>query len=280
MIFCSTGYVAEFPKNHARIGYDNCVPEATVSATSEAAGFPASAVKNQLTYEAWKPSTVPATLTIQFPERLIDYIGIAASTVETDGATLTIELERGGQWVEATFFEGGTGATLSLDFVNQEYSVYEEVLSNRAMIYQLGAALTTGIRITMTGSAASLGVVYCGKMLEMYRPFYGGHTPGVLSRTTTVKPNKSVNGQWLGRSIIRQGLSAEYSWKHTPIGWYQENVEPFSKAAITSPFFVAWNPAQFPDHVLYAWTSDDIKPTLMGVRDYCEFGFSVEGYDS
>lgn len=280
MFLFGEGYSGTFPRNHARIGYDNAVPSSTVAASTSEAGFPATATQNQLTYELWRPTAVPATLTYTFDAQPIGYVGIAAHNLGEVGAAVSIEYQQGGSWYPLVFeVPQDIGATLSLDFAAQTYQVYQQISDTGAVFYQFNEVNCTGIRINLTGAIASIGVVYAGRVLEMYRPFYSGHTPGTLARKTTIRPNKSVNGQWLGRSVLREGLNGQFNWNNTPLPWYETNVEPFSQAAINAPFFIAWNPKQHPDHVLYAWTSEDIAPTLSGVRNLCEFGFSAEGVE-
>ena len=280
MILFSDNYAPTFPANHARIGYDNLTPDATVSASTEEAGFPASSVKNQMTYEFWRPTAVPATLAVTFAAQPVDYVGIAAHNLADTGGTVAIEYQQGGVWHTLTFVvPTGIGATLDLDFAAQQYNVFENIADNGAILFQFAEVNCTGVRVTIDGAVSSVGVVYAGRMLEMYRPFYSSHQPGKLSRKTTIKPNKSVNGQFLGRSVLRQGLVEQYGWGNTPISWYQLNIDPLSRAAIEAPLFIAWNPLEHPDHVLYGWTSDDISPTLSGTLNHVDFGFSVEGVE-
>lgn len=266
-VVISTNYVlsspgSNFPLNHSRIGYVDFVRAGTVTPSTEAAGFEADATQNPFTYDLYRPTALPATLVYDFGSaKAFNYIGLAGHTLGSSQTTVISEYST----------DNITYTTLDVDKIPA---------NDQAIMLLFDEVVARYMRITLTGATIpSISVVYCGVTLDMYRPFYSGHTPGVLSRQSTIKPNKSVGGQWLGRSVIRQGFTADYSWENTPIGWYETFVEPFSKAAITDPFFIAWNPLEFPNHVLYAWTSDDIKPTLSGTIDLCEFGFSVEGIE-
>lgn len=245
----------------ARIGYQSYTIGATATGSTEAEGFEADSVTNPLTYERWKPTTSSGNVTIDFGSaQTVNYIALAAHTFGTNNKTVTLALSSNG----SSFT---TVTTLTPD-------------DDRAIFVVFGGISARYVRVSVAGgTVATLGVVYAGMYLEMYRPFYADHAPINLSRNTTVKPNKSVNGQWVGRSVYRQGLMARYNWKHTPIQWYIDNVEPFSVHAQTDPFFIQWNPDEHPDQVGYVWTSDDIKPVTMGVRDLVEFGFSAEGIE-
>jgi hypothetical protein len=266
-VVISTNYVLSapgnvFPLNHGRIGYIDYARSGTVTPSTEAVGFEADATQNRFTYDLYRPTALPATLTYDLgAAKAYNYIGIAGHTLGTAQTTVVAEYST----------DNITYTTLDVDHIPA---------NDRAIMLLFDEVTARYMRLTLSGATIpSISVVYCGSTLDMYRPFYSGHTPGVLSRMTTVKPNKSVGGQWLGRSVIRQGLSAQYKWNNTPLSWYETYMDPFSKAAITDPFFIAWNPLEHPTHVLYAWTSEDVKPTLSGTLDFCEFGFSVDGIE-
>jgi hypothetical protein len=443
----------DLPFNHARIGYDNNVPAATVTASTEESGFDADAIKNQMTYEYWRPTAMPADTTIDMgSNKDINYIGLAAHTLGSDSVSVSAEYltevenlftyseqfdiaswgktsatidpdailspigdltadriidnadltshktsrgfsttppivdsdqitisiyakagELGYLWLQANAFGGsfirgvfdlnsgtisssggfGDGVLSSVDMVDEGDGWYRCIVSgipnttdntssgsydfiisysptissysgdglsglylwgaqvvlgtdplpyqkttattgagliptsldvdtspsdNSALMLLFNQVNTRYIKLSFAGASVfSLGVVYAGSTLDMIRPFYAGHTPDSMGRMTTIKPTKSVGGQWLGRSIIRKGFNSSYSWKNIPVDWYRSNVDPFAVSAQSYPFFIAWNALEEPEDCLYAWTDKDISPTLQGQRDLVEFGFDVEG---
>ena len=78
--------MAIYYTNNTFIDRDLCKPHlfevhynGTVAASSEQAGFPASAPSNELTYERWKPSKLPATWQVDLGKaESINYCAIAA----------------------------------------------------------------------------------------------------------------------------------------------------------------------------------------------------------
>lgn len=242
----------------AFIGYDNYLYRgATVTASSQQVGFPATAVANPLTYERWLASAGDSdpTLTIDLgTQQDINYLAIGAHTIVGD---IVVESSTNGtDWEIVT---GGTSVATR----------------NRAMMFIFDAVTARYFRIKL-GSPAEVGVVYIGRVLEMPVRMYGGHTPGVLARRTSIRTNESVAGQFLGRSIVRQGFATSYTWNHIDPVWYRENFDPFVEHATKYPFFVAWNYSKFPDEVLYGWTTDDIAPVNMGVRGFMSVSMNVE----
>lgn len=236
------------------------MPAAAVTASSSTSGFPSSSVYNPATFERWRPGQLPATLEIDAGEPVdCDYVGIVAHTLGDEECSLIIEKsDDGDAWQEIE---------------SAEFNSNEAFL----LLFERTTARYWRLRIDGESGTPQIGVVYVGEALAMQRPIYGGHTPGKLNRTTTFQNNKSENGQFLGRSIVRKGYSESLSWGNLTAAWYRENFDPFVEAARTTPFFVAWRPGKFPDEVLYAWTSDDIAPNNSGTRDLVSVSIDVEG---
>jgi len=246
----------ERPLNHARICYDNKVIDATVTATSEQTNFEATAVQNPFTYEFWRPNSQTASLTIAFDSSQdIDYIALGSQNLKGE-----ITIKNGS--TEVITYDA-TGENENILFLIKERSFDSLVIE---------------IDSTSYGElAGSLGVVYAGKTLEMYRPFFEGFTPFLRSRTTKILSNKSESGQFLGKSIINQGYRANFEWDNLPSKWYNEHFDAFVEKALQYPFFVAWNPLRYPDDILYCEVNQDIIPTFTGTKDFLRVGFRAEG---
>ena len=245
------------PLNHARIGYDKAV-WTSLTASDSTAGFPASAIDNELTYSAWKPLSLPATITgVMSTAKDIDYVGIAAHTLGTDATQLLIEYYDGASWIELK------------DMIPA---------NNSPIMILFGLVSAEQVRITLSGTVLStIGVLYVGKVLDMQRGIYAGHTPITLNRVSVMRPNASERGQWLGRSLIRSGSSGSWSWSNLKAAWYRSYFDPFVEHARTKPFFIAWRPETYPDEIAYCWTSKDISPSNNGKKDFMDVSFSAEG---
>lgn len=254
-----SGTLPPFPLTHARIGYQTICTTSNVVASSEAAGFPASDAVNVFTNEFWQPTTLPATWTCDAGTGVdTDYIGIAAHTLGTAECSVTIEYSTDNtNWTQLNAF-------LPPD--------------NRPIMLLYGTITARWWRFTLTGTTIPrIGVIYIGQSLQMQRPIYGGHAPLTLNRQTTIYNQLSESGQFTARSITRQGNTTSFEWKHLTAAWYREYFDPFVKAARTTPFFIAWRPSTFPEEVGYCWTSEDIRPSNMGIRDLMQVGMTVYG---
>lgn len=253
------GLIPPFPLTHARIGYRTICTAANVTASSQAAGFPASDAVNIFTNEFWQPTVLPATWSVDAGTGAdTDYIGIAAHTLGSSGCAITIEYSTNNStWTELNSF-------LPAD--------------NRPIMLLYGTITARWWRFTLTGSTIPrIGVIYIGQSLQMQRPIYGGHAPLTLNRQTTIYNQISEAGQFTARSIIRQGNSTSFAWKHLTSDWYRQYFDPFVLAARRVPFFIAWRPSTFPEEVGFVWTGSDISPSNMGIKDLMEVNMTVSG---
>lgn len=243
-----------FPLNHARILYVNALAGSSVSAST---GTGAANVLNPATYSRWT-FTGPAQLTITLPTATpIDAVGLGAHNFANASALVEWSASDAGSWVQFAPAQTGRASMLFLSD---------------------SAVSAKRIRVTITGSGSLvLGVVSAGVALQMQRPIYKGHEPGTLSRVTEYQSTESEGGQWLGRNVIRQGLKTAYNWRNLSAAWLRQYFDPFVDAARSSPFFIAWNPLEFPREVVYAWTTGDVAPSNAGPRDLMSATVNVRG---
>lgn len=270
---------------NTRIGYENLLANGTVTASSTHANFDSDALLNSFTYDLWKPTSLPATLEFDAGQPITaDYLGLAAHELENTSVTLAYSSDGFGysdnveitltknrdlmvlfNEVTARYWRITIDTDLALSVNNPDYSAEFFSVNNN---YEANS----------TDGSVTLGVVYIGKALAMERYIYGGHTPGVFSRTTITQTNKSIEGQFIGRSIIRKGLETQFSFENLTADFYRDEFDLFVKAARTSPFFVLWRPQGYANESIYGWTTNDIAPGNQGRRDFMSVSFSVDAY--
>lgn len=252
------GYYYDLPDTPIILANNRINQQTPVTATSAANGFPASAVKNSLTYERWAPATA-GDGSIELDIAGVDFntVGIAAHNLGTNGAEVKFSLFIPSEgWMEF-------------------YSVTP--VSDEPLVLLFPYVLYTLDKLKITiDKQAEIGVIYVGERLEMPHTIYGGHTPDTLGRRVEYKNAESVTGNFLGRTVERQGYEVGYSFKHLPAQWYRQNFDKFAQDAISNPFFIAWYPSKFPQEVVYGWTKESIVPTNSGLRDFMDVSFKVE----
>jgi hypothetical protein len=133
--------------------------------------------------------------------------------------------------------------------------------------------------IEITGTTtAEIAVVYMGKELVMMRPNYSGYSPATLSSKDVFTPQTSDGGQFLGKQLVRKGFNTQASFSHLTYEWYEAEFQPFVLHAKQYPYFWAWNLLEHPTEVVYGWTNQNIKPSLMGIRNWIEVSFDIDAH--
>jgi len=262
MIKVQSGFNPTIPLSHSRIGHQSYTRTGTVTASSAAVDFPADAPLNELTYEFWRPTALPATWTLNAGSSVaVNYFGIAAHTLGSSGNTVSIQSSP----------DNTTWTTIDSITPTDNSPIMFLFVSVTAQYY----------RIEISGGAIpSIGVIYIGTVLEMLRPCYGGLTPISLSRDSVIRPNRSEGGQWLGRSVIRSGSSMKVQYSILENNWVRTTFKDFIDDAVVYPFFFAWRPDNYPEDVGYVWVQDDIKPSNMGRNSLMQVTFDMSGLSS
>ena len=251
---------ADYPFTHARIGYQTITRTGTLTASTAAALHPAYAAGLPNTYESWLGTAVPSWLQCDNGSPAdVDYCAIAAHNLGTLGNTFKFQHSADGStWTDAT----------------PELTVPD----NTPIMVFFGEASARYWRLQiLTGASPKIGVWYAGKSLAMQTGIESGYSPINLSRNTTVRSNKSEGGQFLGRYIVREGVSGKIDFIDLSDDWYREYFDPFVLSARANTFFLAWNPAYRPSDVVYGWTQGDISPTYTDPTGLISVSMNIQG---
>lgn len=250
--------------NRAVIGHDSFTINAgNLNASSQSASFPASGLLNPLTYERWKPLSLPAYVYIDLNTNAAtaDYVGIAAHNLGSMRATAQV-------WYSIT---GSAGSFVKI----HEWSPSDN--SPIMLMFNPVNARYWRIDILSADAIPYIGVLYIGKALVMQRNIYSGVTPPAFNRDTKVITNRSDTGQTLGRTVIRSGLQQSFKWAHLTRDWVDVNIPPFLRNARERAFFVAWRPYTHPNDVVFGELEDDPKLSNTGPRNFMDMSFSMRG---
>jgi len=250
----------------AHIGYTTVGTDTNMTASTQAAGFPVTNLSNPLTTHRWKPTALPAIVTIDITDAQdLTFMGIASHTLATRECILDFQYSTndGSSWESL-------GTTSPSDNKPIMY-----IFSQLSALWRI---VITRAEESSETEIPSLGVFWVGEALVMERGIYQGHTPITMSRETTLTTNITNAGQYAGNSIKREGVNGSFDWNNLSALWVRQYFEPFVKAVRAAPFFVAWRPGEFPNEVGFVWTTDDIKPVNSGPRDLMSVSISVNGF--
>ena len=265
-VIFQSGYTlpgSDQPLANARIAHANTwYAGGTITASSTATDFFASAPDNSLTYERWKPTSATATWETDLGfAKAVDYCAIAAHDMGTSSISLHVQYWNGSAWV------GVIPATAPADDM-PVFCIFEPVTAQKW-------------RISISGSfAPEIGVIRFGAAMQMPQAIYGGHSPLDYGRMTRSRSAYSMSGEFLGRSKQRGWLETSFDWTHLTRAWIDTYWKSFQKAAESEPFFIAWRPEDFSE-VGYCQTERVPAPTSMSVRSYHSVNVAVtaRGYD-
>lgn len=249
--------------NLPRLGY--AMPEVTPSASSSAAGYGAALAVNGDTFDAWKPTSVPATLQVTFDElTLVNYVAIGAHTLDQAGASAVIETWNGTTWTEVP---GSAVAPTSGD----------------PIFWLIKDVLALAVRVEVTDAIAEIGVFKAGAVTTFTpgrRADYLGMV-GRDAREVEYMDNMSVTGEKLGRTIKSDGLSFPFSVSHLPETWASA-VWPglLDHCLGDDGFFLAPRPSQYPNECYYAWTQGipRLERTMPNARMSRTLSMQLRGY--
>lgn len=240
------------------IGWHNIVNTGNIDTTTEDADFPASNLASPSTYLKWKGGINTAqieviTIDISTPTS-IDYFAIAKHNFGTIGARLTVEINTNDSpdWVMLDYED------------NSPPGVFPD--DDCPLIFRFTPTTITGIRLTVNGGSdiPEAAVVYVGRLLQVERSIKVDvdHKPLPLGRRTKIVSGMSESGNFLGRVVLHQFNESVAEFSHITPDWYRANFDPFVLSAQELPFFIAWNPSEYPEDVGFAWLTSDPEPEV------------------
>ena len=270
------------PFDFAYIGFDNRAVESasTVTATNLAAGYSAASLQNWQVFDNVVFDAGAGSITIDCgAARPIDYFSIVGhSLFSTNADDIVIEAASNAGFTTDLV----TLATLSLD-VGGSVPAYsgsyaldgntalssQQVYSDPIISFKLDTISRRYYRITFTAAAeCRIGVIALGQRLTFDLGFYGGFTPPSLNESTDVTNNKSESGQYLGRSIVREGVSP-MTINLNPVrrSWVDAKWTPFRRHADLYPFVFSWGNNPLIDNMYGLQKSWQPSKAVKRIRD-------------
>lgn len=226
------------------IGWHSFIKVDNIAADYAEQFFPITNLANSATNEFWRSVSLNQqyiTVNVGLNSG-IDYVGFANHNLGSGVIAYRLEGSNDGMaWTAIT------------------EDVIPESDAPHVQVFEL--AIYTAYRIRLTPTATTFPRISCsniGKMLVLQRRIYVGHTPITMGDDTTVTNNRSETGQFLGRIVRREFLTATVAVKNLSADWVRTYFLDFKEASKTLPFFWAWRPLSYPMEVGYCWLMDDI----------------------
>lgn len=234
--------------DYPQIGYDNVLTYPTTSITTSYAevDHPIDLAINGYTNDAWigesgSLNTIGVTLDSAYD---VNYIGIAAHNLHKSNAGFRL-LSTDDGWSTSTDLTGWVKPS-------NDSPVMVVFDVNNALEYRIQIDAAVGVQ-------PFVGVMYVGKTMQMERKIAPSFEPIALARDSKVVNNLSVGGNFVGRSIIRQGASGRLTVDNLTPSWVRSEWMSFIDHAERLPFFFGWALGSFPWEVAYCWTDRNIR---------------------
>jgi len=180
-------------QNSPLIAWDNLVAPGTLSASSEEADFPLTNLLDGVTTAKWKPTAMPATVTVDLDASApADVLAFAAHDMHTQGVTVLLQRWDGAAWVDV---------------------MERTPESDDAFMMAFPIADSDQWRVTFTGGVFSLGVLHLSRGLVVPGRIVPPHTPlNIASEVELLGASESGNGEFLQADFMRTGARAEVSF--------------------------------------------------------------------
>lgn len=245
----------------ALIGYRNvfAAEGATVTGDDDSGG-PALNAFDGLTHDFWTSAEVDPQVEVSLPEpQSADYVAIALHNLGDLGASLIVESsEDGVTWAE-------------------RYASPAIATNDPALFTFDDSGAHSYWRVRVDGGyGLRIGILHLGAVLTLSEGIYEGHAPPKLNRSSKILNNEAEGGQYLGRSVIRTGVSNSIKQSLVPPEWVRTEWYAFQEYARAGSFFFAWRHTEYPGDVMFGWSEDE--PTAeQGRGRFMSVSLNVKG---
>lgn len=230
--------------------YENRFKDATPAASTTAAGFSVLNLRDWRPYTWWKPTALPATVTVDCASaKAADYAVVWGHDLFTQGATFEVR--------------GSTD-----NFAASDVSVATKTpTSDDPFVLTWTSVSYRYWRIRITGTTMpSLAIAVVGAKLEVPVGLAYGFQP--RGRKIHGDFNQTNKGHPLGKAIDFEEWKRSLNFKLLASSWIRNSWEPAWKAHLrSSPFVFAWDVGNYPGDIYLVVAGDGyddpgVTPTL------------------
>lgn len=179
---------------------------------------------------------------------------------------------------------GTVGATAKLQYYDDDLADWVDAFSSTPngteAVYKWQAAVLEKVKwsilIDTPSAEAFLGVVFFGEDFALEHGLWDGFTPPDLARETEVTNATSERGNWLGRQLLRTGSGMSIDPKWMSSSFARATWLPFIRHAELRPWFLLWNPTDYPAVAAFCLTDAAMGKVSYVRRDYMQTVFEAK----
>jgi hypothetical protein len=250
----------QFVKDSPLIVWDNVILGGYLSASSSADGFPVTGLLNSVTTDPWKPSAMPATLSVDLGSAsYCNALCFAAHDMGTRGVTITLERLVGVDWIGCMSITPDSDEPIIMSFPAREATEWRVVFSG--------------------DNTFRLSVMTLGRALMVPGRIIPPHVP--LHRASTIKlvgATESGTGEFLQADFERAGGSASFQFSaQYPEFALSDEFEGFRQHFNRGrAFFMACFPTHEPRDMGMLWRAPGGSDILAPYRDAVFMDLAME----
>lgn len=238
---------------------------ALVASSAAADGFAANALGPQ-TFDFWKPTAMPATLTVTLAAAAtVDALALVAHDLAARAVAVTLAYS-------VTDVSGFlTVGTFTPPDADTNLLLFPAVTGRR-------------FRLSLAGATApAIGVAMLGRRLVFPADVQPPYRPLALSGRVDVIGAQSLSGQHLGNRWRRRAASGAVNLSAMPRDWFDgADALAFADHYNTGkPFVWSADPAGLPRDCAYSWRSSgaaELVPEIQPGAIHAAFGMELEAY--
>lgn len=251
-----------FDPNAPRIGYRSLLDINSVTADYEDIQYPSRNLANVSTAARWK-STSTADQFVYISPGIndgVDYVGFANHNFGHGGIAYLVQ--------------GSNDGTTWVDISDE---IIPDSDAPHMQLFTLAVYSLYRVQLKPTLFEPYCAIMYLGRSLALQRHIYVGHTPITLGRATTTKVRNSENGNFLGRTVVREYVMSSIDMQNITPSWYRNYFDPFVVAAKIVPWFWAWRPADYPREIGFVWLTGDVRPANQRANGMMKWSAKIQG---
>ncbi len=244
--------------------YTNTLEQGTLTATTEAVGYPKENILTENTNKSWRPTAVPARMTVDFGAPVsIDSFAIIGHNLGTGVNSLVVQSSPDNTtWTTQSTVMNPTDNTTILGLFTSFSARYWRLNIT-------SGAIPTISRFILTNKF---------NLPAGVRPPYN---PVWLSQSYELLVSNTLGGQFLGNKVFRQGGETSINLVALTRTYAESTLLPFREHYNLGKAFIwAAGPSIFPNDVGYVWRKENsiMKPTFDVDGLFMSVGMEVYAY--
>lgn len=243
--------------------WNNVFTSGTLAASSQATDYPKENAVSEATYDAWKPTALPASLSIdKGSATAVDCAALVAHNCGTSGNTVSIQS--------------------STDNVNWTTRSSVTPTDDTTIFFLFTSASARYWRFYFTGGTAPIvGVAMAGARFNFPAGVVAPYKPVWLSQTYELLTSTTLGGQFLGNRVLRTGGQTTINLVAVNRTFGETTILPFREHYNSGKAFVwAAGPSVFSKDVGYVWRTEGsvLAPTFDETGIWMSVGMEVYAY--